>query len=80
MNGGLVAKYYQQRNQLGTAISNGQAHQNRAWKPLPCPLSPFPFAFSLAPFPQSSSLFAELQEVCRGFVLILIHVLDVILQ
>ena len=80
-----MAKYYPQRNQPGTAISNGQTHQDGAWKPFPCPLSPFSFPLSLfscplSPVPLSPSPFAELQEVCRGFVLLLIHVMDVVLQ
>lgn len=46
----------------------------------PVPLLLCPFSFLLPRCPLSPSLLAELQEVCRGFVLLLIHITDVVLQ
>lgn len=68
-----MTKYCPERY-LNTAVSNGQIHQDRDCKPFFCPLSPFSF-----PPPLSPSLFAELQGVCRGFVL-LIHIMDMVLH
>lgn len=73
MTGWLMAKHSPQRNLLNMAIPDGQTRQDRAQKPFPCCLSP-------VPSPLSPSQYKELQEVCRGFMLFLIHTVDVVLQ